>query len=227
VILVREFLSNEECADLIAAGDGMLVASPSISGDDSAFKDYRTSSTAHIHRASISQTIKSRAQYVVRLPFRGFVEAVQLVKYQAGQYFKKHTDYFDHFDLSDKLRRLQRNPDGTNAATLAGWASWTQQRIAYHGDAVSVEVQEGGRLYPSESDDFQLALIELLIKDPSNELWTQLGDEWSAWVRENFSKKAGGIVTSLLSGDVEKASTVFEGLRKLWEKVAGSRLTYE
>lgn len=216
VILVKEVVSDEECDSLIQAGNAKMKPSPSISSDNSAFPDYRTSNTAFISEAPVSQKIAKRAQRIARLPYPGYVESLQLVKYQVGQWFKKHTDYFDHFDLASELKSARA--DGLIDHDFTAWVRYVGKIAAECTDDCAPEIRPGMPLYPSVDSSFQNELLRRFLNDQENPGHSLLNSEWEKWIKDNIENGARNILVTLC----KEIPKVFVHIRKIWEDVADS-----
>jgi prolyl 4-hydroxylase len=93
------FLTEEECQELIKETDNNLrpsyVSNPE---DRSLVSDYRTSSSADLdyQNSNIGPKIDIKiAHYLCMDPFLG--EGLQIQKYEPGEYYKEHHDYYDLF----------------------------------------------------------------------------------------------------------------------------------
>jgi prolyl 4-hydroxylase len=93
---VKNFLTAEECQELIKVTDTNLrpstVADPT---DKSLTTSYRTSKTADMHYFSsplLNNLDNKIAEFMGLNPFLG--EVMQAQKYEPGQYYKEHADYF-------------------------------------------------------------------------------------------------------------------------------------
>ena len=84
-------LSPQECQELIAAIDQKLVPSTVTRGDSS----YRTSRTCHLHGsdAELAARLDQRLADLFGVDPR-LSEPLQGQRYDPGQYFKEHTDWF-------------------------------------------------------------------------------------------------------------------------------------
>jgi prolyl 4-hydroxylase len=85
------FLTQEECAELRGAIDQKLVPSTVTRGD----KSYRTSRTCHL-RGADAELARRLDERLVELfgVAPGYSEPLQGQRYDPGQYFKEHTDWF-------------------------------------------------------------------------------------------------------------------------------------
>jgi prolyl 4-hydroxylase len=88
---IPEFLTNEECEAMITVIDASLRRSTTTRGPS----DYRTSRTCDMRRAK-PEMIESIDQRLANLVGCGvdFSEPMQGQRYDVGQYFKAHTDWF-------------------------------------------------------------------------------------------------------------------------------------
>ena len=96
--MIHDFLSEQECDFLIETGGPLLRQSTTIGLEDGAQTtgDYRTSKTMFFQRQE-NQTIidiENRIKNVTGFEIETG-EALQLVKYDVGEYYKPHYDYFD------------------------------------------------------------------------------------------------------------------------------------
>ena len=91
--VVRNFLSGEECAALIALIDANRVPSPVVSDDP--VPSYRTSETCYLYPGPDAVTaVESKLDDLTGLDSI-FGEALQGQRYAVGQEFKPHHDFFD------------------------------------------------------------------------------------------------------------------------------------
>lgn len=92
--VLDDFMSTDECAAIVDVMDKSLRPSTITSGTD--YGNFRTSSTCDLghQSAAIVEKIDNRIARTlgVRLPWS---EVIQGQKYEVGQEFKAHTDYFE------------------------------------------------------------------------------------------------------------------------------------
>ena len=110
VFKVKNFLSDEEVSYLIQHAQNRLERSHVGIGKES-FHNERTSKTAWDTSSSVSLKIQHRAFDLVRVPYDvQKADAIQVIRYEEGQMYLLHTDYFavgyDNLDPS--------KPEGTN-----------------------------------------------------------------------------------------------------------------
>lgn len=91
--IVRNFLTLEECAALIALIDANRVPSPVVSDDP--VPSYRTSETCYLYPGPPPVTaVETKLDLLTELEPR-YGEALQGQRYAVGQEFKPHHDFFD------------------------------------------------------------------------------------------------------------------------------------
>lgn len=127
----ENFLSSTECSALIEDIDANLrpstVADPN---DTGAISDYRTSKTADLQYTEslfYFEIDRQIAQYLGLNPFLG--ELMQAQKYEPGQYYKEHWDFF-----------MPGTPENKIYCEWMGQRTWTT--MIYLND-----VEEGGETY--------------------------------------------------------------------------------
>ncbi len=112
LFIMREFLNAEDCASLVARIDARRR--PSTIADDNGDDAFRTSETCDLDADDlIVAGLNARLTTVSGID-PAFAEPLQGQRYEVGQEFKPHTDYFE--------------PNGTDYATycsVAGQRSWT------------------------------------------------------------------------------------------------------
>ena len=84
-------VSSQECQDLIEAINSALLPSTVTRGSN----DYRTSRTCHLRRIHpvLSRRLDQRFAELLGVDLR-FSEPIQGQRYDPGEYFKQHTDWF-------------------------------------------------------------------------------------------------------------------------------------
>ena len=127
----NNFLIKEECEELIAISEESLRPSTvSDPKDSSVVSDYRTSKTADLHYFNtpyLNYIDNKIATFMDLYHFSG--ETLQAQKYNPGQYYKEHCDYF--FPLTKEYKTYTE---------WMGQRTWTF--MVYLND-----VEEGGETY--------------------------------------------------------------------------------
>ncbi|OQS05814.1 hypothetical protein THRCLA_02101 [Thraustotheca clavata] len=195
VILVTDFLSDEECSAIIG-GQELLGPSGIVNHDGKMPQKIRTSSTAFIGNLPVAPVIKQRAAKLARLPSASYVENIQLVRYNPGQWFRQHTDYFQHLTL-DADRRA--------GVSFSHWIKWIQR------EARSTQLHPSHPLYPSHTPEFELTLAKLLDKSKN-----EMNEQWRRWLKHQIELQSDYIISSLL--DAFNKLDMLVHLRELWEQ---------
>lgn len=234
IILITGFATVEECNEAIEAGKNTsAIISPEYHHDADAFQYYRTSHTMSVPSSRISNVLQKRAQQISRLPFQNYVEGLQIVRYFPGQYYKEHTDYFNH------KSNLDMHLNGR--VRLINWIRWIQTAIAgleeiknnnqkeelelnedvkglveSEQSICSENIHPGMELYPSVEDKFQLALVHLLI-NVSRVTPNIIEDDWREWLQHNAENKNRDLLLTFVSSNPDLVPFVIQ----TWEQYVG------
>ncbi|KDO15962.1 hypothetical protein SPRG_18505 [Saprolegnia parasitica CBS 223.65] len=200
VILVRDFLDDSECSALVEGGRDLLGPSHTVDKAANHRLALRTSSTAFIGHVAGATTIKERATRLARLPDVSYTEDLQLVRYGPGQWYKKHTDYFQHLDVSSHARA------GTS---LAHWVRWVQAQI---GRTASLSTTHP--LYPSLSSAFERSFALLLLERDAIQDKAVV-----SWLRHHLEHEY--LLSSLLAAWSPTNPLLFATWRRVWEDAVG------
>ena len=91
---IQDFLSHDECDELIKVSALNLRPSTTTTGDRD--QGYRTSTTCELSRMSDSAVAKIDEKISRAIGIHlSFSESIQAQRYEVGQQFKQHTDYFE------------------------------------------------------------------------------------------------------------------------------------
>ncbi|KAL4164824.1 hypothetical protein KRP22_003565 [Phytophthora ramorum] len=219
VFTVEGFFSQEEADAIIAEGVDHLARSPvdSVDADDGYHAD-RTSFTAFLDDTQFTRNFRVRSARIARLPSPSYTERMQLVRYETGQFFRQHEDYFDSKVF---LRSKQLTADEFEA-----WIDWAAVKIEElrqeHGDSViPVEFLPGGAMFPDAQSTtiFHHALLTGFMEDAgaTNFFWEHADVEWEAWINENLKREADNIMGPIL----ESKGYMLPFIVKSWEHRAG------
>lgn len=219
VFTVEGFFSQEEADMIIKQGIDRLTRSPVDSPDAvDGYHSDRTSDTAFLHDNEFTRGFRVRTAKLTRLPSPSFVERMQLVRYQKGQFFRKHEDYFDSKQFIPKKEIASQE--------FETWTKWAaakiQELIAAGGqDAVPDAFRPGGGAFPDFGDKlaFQHSLLEAFLEDADTvDFFVEHADvEWGTWIRENVGNKANDIVGPLM----KDKGYMLPHMIKSWEKRVG------
>jgi len=106
---IENFLNNEECEKLIQIiNSSELINSQTLNvNENNVVNSYRTSKTCHFEYTDFISNIDNRICNTIGINNR-FGEKTQAQKYEIGQEFKLHTDYFDNNILNNDSIKSQR-----------------------------------------------------------------------------------------------------------------------
>lgn len=106
IIKIRNFLSSEECIDIIKNAEGKYSRSTMFIDDKLTHNPRRTSQTSILTEngykdGPYNKTLENLYKRVCILTgcLRNQLEGFMVVKYEEGQFFKEHVDYFDNEKL--------------------------------------------------------------------------------------------------------------------------------
>ncbi|KAG3032866.1 hypothetical protein PC128_g1205 [Phytophthora cactorum] len=198
---VEGFFSQEEADAIIAEGIDHISRSPVDSSDaEDGYHADRTSYTAFLDDSHFTRDFRVRSSRLARLPSPSYTEMMQLVRYETGQFYRNHEDYFESkvFVPTKELA----------AGQFEGWIDWASSKIEElrekHGDhIVPDEFQPGGAMFPDSQSTttFQNALLKGFMEDAEvNNFFWHADLEWGDWIKENLEQEADNIIEPLLEG---------------------------
>ncbi|KAE9332744.1 hypothetical protein PF008_g14794 [Phytophthora fragariae] len=219
VFTVEGFFTQEEADAIIAEGIDHLSRSPvdSVDADDGYHAD-RTSFTAFLDDSHFTRDFRERSARIARLPSPGYTERMQLVRYERGQFFRKHEDYFDSKEFIPSKHLA--------AGAFVAWTEWASSKIEElrqdHGDdIVPVEFLPGGAMFPDARSltVFQQTLLRGFMADAraSNLFWEHTDLAWGDWIDENLERGADDIMGPIL----ESRGYMLPFIVASWEKRVG------
>lgn len=219
VFTIEGFFSQEEADAVISEGVGLLSRSPVDSVDAvNGYHSDRTSFTTFLEDSQFTRDLRTRTARVLRLPAPGFVERLQLVRYEVGQFFRKHEDYFHSKEFLP--------PNQLSGQEYEAWTKWASAQIeALDGQAAQdlpVEFRKGGAMFPDFKDTttFQQALLTAFMDDAKavNFFEEHTDVEWGSWIAQNLEIKANDIIDPLMKSKGYMLPYIIES----WEKRAGN-----
>ncbi|RHY84208.1 hypothetical protein DYB28_006661 [Aphanomyces astaci] len=209
------FFNLDEANAIIQHGSDKLMRSPVDSPDavDGYHAD-RTSHTAFLDDSQFTRDFRRRSASLARLPSPSFVERMQLVRYEAGQFFRQHEDYFTSKSFLGKTDKA--------VTDFQAWSAWAAAAITALVDADVSSLPEGfrpgERLFPQPQDTatWQLALLDGFLQDTvDTSFYSDRADQaWATWLTENVQNKAHGIINTLL----KDKGYMLEHIIASWEK---------
>ncbi|OQR82629.1 hypothetical protein ACHHYP_15694 [Achlya hypogyna] len=213
---VEGFFDGKEAEAIIAEGLANLERSPVDSPDaKDGYHSDRTSYTAFLDDTEFTRDFRRRTASLARLPSPSLAERLQLVRYEAGQFFRKHEDYFDSKDFLGKKNAA--------VADYRAWCAWAAAAIDGLRDSTGLPdaFAAGRAMYPNVEDTlaWQHAVLGAFLEDAaaSNFFADHADVEWGDWITENVGNKAGGIMEILL----ESRGYMLPHIIAAWEKRAG------
>jgi hypothetical protein len=219
VFTVEGFFSQEEADTIIKQGLDRLTRSPVDSPEAvGGYHADRTSDTAFLHDNQFTRDFRARTATLLRLPSPSFVERMQLVRYQKGQFFRKHEDYFNSKQFIPK-KVLSSNE-------YEVWTKWAAAKIQALADAgrqddIPEAYRPGGAAFPDFENrlSFQHSFLRAFIEDADAvDFFVEHADlEWGAWIKENLANNADDIVGPLMNNK----GYMLPHMIKSWEKRVG------
>ncbi|KAG7387525.1 hypothetical protein PHYPSEUDO_014047 [Phytophthora pseudosyringae] len=218
VFTVEGFFTQEEADQIISEGIEHLSRSPVDSPDaEDGYHADRTSFTAFLDDSHFTRDFRVRSSRLARLPSPSYTERMQLVRYETGQFFRKHEDYFESKEFVPRKRLA--------ADQFEAWIGWASSRIEEHiqehGDSlISVQFLPGGAMFPDaqSTTTFHHALLKGFMEDAdgSNFFWEHADLEWRDWIDENLEREADDIMGPIL----ESKGYMLPFIVASWEKRA-------
>ena len=105
---IDNFLSDNECDHLIESARDRFTRSGIVIGEKTGYGDARTSNTYHFGKSqdSIIKNIENRVSAATNKSIE-CLESLQIVKYDSGQQFKEHHDWFqkDYMEMNGNQRQ--------------------------------------------------------------------------------------------------------------------------
>ncbi|RLN94923.1 hypothetical protein BBJ28_00019280, partial [Nothophytophthora sp. Chile5] len=218
---VEYFLSQEEADKIIELGSPNLDRSK-VDGSNSSkvVTKSRTSHTAFLPDGFFTRDFRVRSARVARLSSPAFAERLQLVRYNAGEFYRKHLDTFASREF---LPKGGQHAFGLEAYKV--WANWAAEKLRKLSEQRDIpeDFREGGPLFPNAEDNqrFPNAMLTLFYPAANaSNLFRALSDEeWLSWLGENVDKNATGVMEGLLAA--EKKPHYLPLLVKAWEDALG------
>ncbi|GMF21214.1 unnamed protein product [Phytophthora lilii] len=218
---VEYFLTQKEADKIIKLGSPHLGRSK-VDGSNSSkvVTKSRTSHTSFLPDDFFTREFRARSARVARLSSPSFAERLQLVRYNAGEFYRKHLDTFASRQFLPKGADHKYGMDAYKQ-----WANWAADKIrelSVHRE-IPEDFREGGRLFPNAEDNqrFPNALAKLFYPAANaSNLFKAFSDEdWLAWLDVNVGNNALGVMDSLLAAD--KKPEYLPLLVKAWEDALG------
>ncbi|KAL0587411.1 hypothetical protein ABG067_003030 [Albugo candida] len=215
---VEYFISANESAKLIELGSPSLGRSQVIgSKGESVVNDARTSHTSYLPQSDFTRKFQNRGARVARLPSPSFIEGLQLVRYNAGEFYRRHLDTFSSMSFKPKEWTEYTYRD------FLDWVSWSVVKIRELGPRVPEDFRFGGRYYPNANDTtgFHIELLRLFVHkaELAHFFLARSATEWKTWIETNTQRRANDIMSILMKKSSKPEYLPF--IVKEWERAVG------
>ncbi|KAH9144030.1 hypothetical protein AeRB84_011993 [Aphanomyces euteiches] len=195
---VEGFLTAEEAEAIITQGMQKLERSGLVdySGNREESGETRTSSTTFFYDSIFTRHLKVRGAKLSRLPSPSFAEHVQLVRYEHGQLFRKHHDYFEYKKFLGKT---------TEQGQYSGYKIWCdavgEMLRNSPPDHANPSVLPGGELFPEfQNLTWELTFLQVF-REMKPDYFDDIGmSDLAEWLDENLEMKSEDVMESLLNG---------------------------
>ncbi|KAG9415740.1 hypothetical protein AC1031_000118 [Aphanomyces cochlioides] len=216
---VEGFFTAEEAHAIITVGMEKLERSPVgyYSGNQDSAQQSRTSFTAVLDDCIFTRQLKVRGTNLTRLPSPSFVEQLQLVRYEPGQFFRRHHDYFAYNKFLGKTTKQGQFDEYKVWCDAVGEILQTSPP-----EHATPSVLPGGELFPEfQNLTWELTMLQVF-REMKPDYFDDLGKtEWREWLDENIEMESEEVMESLLNG--------FDGILvdivETWEDIAEIRDT--
>ncbi|KAG9415751.1 hypothetical protein AC1031_000129 [Aphanomyces cochlioides] len=195
---VEGFFTAEEAEAIITHGMEKLERSSVVdyNGDQGDADEVRTSFTTYFNDSIFARQFRVRGANLTRLPSPSFVEQLQLVRYEAGQFFRKHEDYFEHKKFLGKT---------TGEAAYDRYKVWCdavgEMLRTSPPEHAKPLVLPGGELFPEfQNLTLQLTMLQVFRELKPDYFANRGKSEFAEWLDESIEMKAEDAMESLLNG---------------------------
>ncbi|CAK4101095.1 unnamed protein product, partial [Aphanomyces euteiches] len=194
---VEGFFTAEEAEAIITHGKEKLERSSlaGYSGDQGETDETRTSFTTFFNDSMFTRQFRVRGANLTRLPSPSFVEQLQLVRYEAGQFFRRHYDYLELKEF------LGKTSGETVYDRFKVWCDAVGEMLRTSPpEHAAPSVLPGGELFP----EFQNLTWELKVLQVFRELKPDYFNdielsEYGEWLDESVEMKSEDVMESLLN----------------------------
>ncbi|KAL0583844.1 hypothetical protein ABG067_006288 [Albugo candida] len=212
---VEYFISANESAKLVELGSPSLERSQVVGSEGgSVVDDARTSHTSYLPQSDFTRKSQNRGARVARLPSPSFIEDLQLVRYNAGEFYRRHLDTFSSrsFKPNEWTEYTYRD--------FLDWVSWSVVKIRELGPRVPEDFRYGGRYYPNANDTtgFHVELLRLFVHkaELAHFFLARSATEWKTWIETNTQRRANNIMSILMKNTSKPEYLPF--IVKEWER---------
>ncbi|KAH9120316.1 hypothetical protein AeMF1_007476 [Aphanomyces euteiches] len=194
---VEGFFTAEEAEAIITHGVEKLERSGVVDyyGGQEDTDEVRTSFTTYFNDSIFTRQFRVRGVNLTRLPSPSFVEQLQLVRYEPGQFFRKHEDYFEH------KKFLGKTTGETAYDRFKVWCDAVGEmlRTSLPEDTTPFFLP-GGELFPQFKNlTWEITMLEVF-RELKPDYFANLGKtEWQEWLDENIEMEAEDVMETLLN----------------------------
>ncbi|KAH9121156.1 hypothetical protein AeMF1_007013 [Aphanomyces euteiches] len=211
---VEGFFTAEEAEAIITHGVEKLERSGVVDyyGGQEDNDEVRTSFTTYFNDSIFTRQFRVRGVNLTRLPSPSFVEQLQLVRYEAGQFFRKHEDYFEH------KKFLGKTTGETAYDRFKVWCDAVGEMLRTSPpEHANPHVLPGGELFPEfQNFTWQLTMLQVF-RELKPHYFANFGKpEFAEWIDESIETKAEDLMESLLNG----FDGVLVDIIHAWEEIA-------
>ncbi|CCI44678.1 unnamed protein product [Albugo candida] len=212
---VEYFISANESAKLVELGSPSLERSQVVGSEGgSVMDDARTSHTSYLPQSDFTRKFQNRGARVARLPSPSFIEGLQLVRYNAGEFYRRHLDTFSSMSFKPNEWTEYTYRD------FLDWVSWSVVKIRELGPRVPEDFRYGGRYYPNVNDTtgFHVELLRLFVHkaELAHFFLARSATEWKTWIETNTQRRANNIMSILMKNTSKPEYLPF--IVKEWER---------
>ncbi|CAK4483977.1 unnamed protein product [Aphanomyces euteiches] len=216
---VEGFFTAEEAEAIITHGIKGLELSPVGYYDDDPDRaqQSRTSFTTYFNDSIFTRPFLVRGANFTRLPSPSFVEQLQLVRYEAGQFFRRHYDYFGYSNFVGKTTKQGQYDEYKVWCDAVGEILQTSPP-----EHAAPSVSPGSELFPEfQNLTWELKLLQVF-RETKPDYFADLGrTEWAEWLDESIEMKSEDVMELLLNG----FDDVFSQIIDAWEETTKIRDT--
>jgi hypothetical protein len=216
---VQYFLTQNDSEKIMELGmPGLSRSKVDGSNSSKITSKSRTSHTAFLEDSHFTRDFRVRAARVARLPSPTFAERLQLLQYNAGEFYRQHLDTFHSREF------LPRDANAFYYEDYVEWTKWAAEKLrSLDQSKLPEEFREGGVLFPDGEDQqtFPNALLEVFYaKMEASNMFKALFDEKIAqWIRVNLDKDAVDLVKDVM--DETRRPFYLPHIVQAWEEKLG------
>ncbi|ETP00662.1 hypothetical protein F441_21986 [Phytophthora nicotianae CJ01A1] len=213
---VQYFLTQNESEKIMELGmSGLSRSKVDGSNSSKVTSKSRTSHTAFLEDSLFTRDFRVRAARVARLPSPTFAERLQLLQYNAGEFYRQHFDTFHSRDF------LPKDANAFYYEDYVEWAKWAADKIrSLDQSKLPEEFRTGGVLFPNSEDQqtFPNALLEVFYQKmvATNMFKALFDEEYERWIRINLDKDAVDLVKDLM--DEKRRPSYLPRIVQAWEE---------